>query len=102
MRAALCLILFAFQTSLDGPCVFGQLTEKAGAVSISGDSWSAVGYKRGNVIVLTWTQKASDRSALGVYQITDQGIEGFWGWVDDVEFDQQGNPTGLDHPERLR
>lgn len=88
-----------------GPSNYGDITQHFRQVAIDGHpNWYAgkgeVSEQTGK-LRLEWVQRSTGRPAIGLYDLTDGGIIGHWGWVGDVFIDK-GIMYGPQSSETLR
>lgn len=79
-----------------GECQYGTIEQFGRKVSISGDTWDAIGEIRSNgrTMFLLWTLKSSGRPAPSVYKFPDGKITGLWGYGEDAIVDDEGELHG--------
>lgn len=98
--AMLILASTAFATPL--PPVKGESVQwdsQWGLVSVSGRAvtvegnpfWTGYGEVRKDGMVLIHWKNGDTKWAIGLYRAIEDGLQGNWGWVENVEIDERGD-----------
>ncbi len=75
---------------------WGTVKQDGPNIAIGGHAhWTASGeIRKDGKVYLMWQTVASGEFAPALYEVKDGAMVGKWGWLKDVEFDDDGNITG--------
>lgn len=81
---------------------YGTITQQGQNFYIGdSDTWVVIGqFRPDGKAWLYWDEREYGRSAIGVYELRDSQLFGWWGWTQDVEFGPDGELRIL-HMEML-
>lgn len=83
-------------------CQYGKISVNGKSVSLAGPIWIAEGKLREDgSLFLLWTEISSGRIAPSIYRIDEKGINGLWGWSDEV-FEDEGVLKGTTRGDTIR